>query len=263
MRNSVRNMTRLNRHLLLARDLRVWTAALLVAGLTTGPGTIEASALAQDATASVAKQPGAASNEPTDEGVLLFNGRDLSGWTPVIGRPGVRPEEIWSVAEGGILVCKGRGKPSGYLRTVRDDFENYTLTLQWRFPEGTPGGNSGVLLHAGESNVLGVWPRSMEAQLNHGHAGDIWVIGTTCQIENAEKRVIGRRHLNLTDNSERPIGQWNDYKIVCRGDEITIWVNGDLVNHVTQCSVRKGAICLQAEGADIEFRNIRLVPLKP
>jgi len=75
--------------------------------------------------------------------------------------------------------------------------------------------------------------------------------------------VIGRRHLNLTDNSERPIGQWNDYKIVCRGDEITIWVNGDLVNHVTQCSVRKGAICLQAEGADIEFRNIRLVPLKP
>ena len=197
------------------------------------------------------------------EGVLLFNGRNLDGWTPVIGRPGVRPEEIWSVAEGGVLVCKGRGKPSGYLRTVREDFENYTLTLQWRFPEGTPGGNSGVLLHAGESNVLGVWPRSMEAQLNHGHAGDIWVIGTTCRIENAEQRVIGRRHLNLTDNSERPIGQWNDYKIVCREDEITIWVNGDLVNHVTQCSVRKGAICLQAEGADIEFRNIRLVPLRP
>jgi hypothetical protein len=203
----------------------------------------------------------AGNEEPAS--VVLFNGRDLSGWTPVIGRPGVRPEDIWSVAEGGILVCKGRGKPAGYLRTVRDDFENYTLTLQWRFPEGTPGGNSGVLVHAGEPGVLGVWPRSMEAQLNHGHAGDIWVIGTTCQIENAERRVIGRRHLNLTDDSERPIGQWNDYKIVCRADEITIWVNGDLVNHVTHCSVRKGAICLQAEGADIEFRDIRLSPLQP
>ena len=72
---------------------------------------------------------------------------------------------------------------------------------------------------------------------------------------------MGRRHYNLTDDSERPIGEWNDYKIVCDGDQITIWVNGDLVNHVTKCSVTKGAICLQAEGADIEFRDIRLKPL--
>jgi len=197
-----------------------------------------------------------------DEGeIVLFNGRNLDGWTAVLQDPAAKPEEVWSV-EDGVLVCKGRGKKSGYLRTTRDDFENYTLTLQWRFPEGTPGGNSGVLVHASTPNALGVWPKSLEAQLNHQNAGDIWVIGTTCQIENAAERVKGRRHLNLTDNSERPIGQWNDYKIVCRGDEVTIWVNGDLVNHVTKCSVNKGAICLQAEGADIEFRNIRLAPLK-
>jgi hypothetical protein len=193
--------------------------------------------------------------------IVLFNGRNLDGWTPALQDPAAKPEEVWSVQDG-VLVCNGRGKKSGYLRTVRDDFQNYTLTLQWRFPEGTPGGNSGVLVHASTPNALGVWPKSLEAQLNHQNAGDLWVIGTTCQIENAAERVKGRRHLNLTDNSEHPIGQWNDYKIVCRGDEVTIWVNGDLVNHVTQCSVNKGAICLQAEGADIEFRNIRLTPLK-
>jgi hypothetical protein len=191
--------------------------------------------------------------------IVLFNSRDFEGWTPVIDKPEFKPSDIWSV-ENGVLVCRGKGKSRGYLRTVRDDFENYTLQLQWRFPPGTPGGNSGVLLHATTPNALNVWPKSLEAQLNHLNAGDIWVIGTTCEIENADKRVVGRRHYNLTDNSERPIGEWNDYKVVCDGDEITIWVNGDLVNHVTKCSVRRGAICLQAEGADIEFRNVRLRP---
>jgi hypothetical protein len=193
--------------------------------------------------------------------IVLFNGKNFDGWTAVIGRPDFKLQDIWSVADGGILVCQGKGKPSGYIRHHRDDLENYTLTLQWRFPAGTPGGNSGVLVHTSTPGALGVWPKSLEAQLNHKNAGDIWVIGTTCEIENADKRVMGRRHYNLTDDSEKPIGEWNDYKIVCEGDKVTIWVNGDLVNHVTKCSVTKGAICLQAEGADIEFRDIRLKPL--
>src|SRR5262245_55862782 len=96
------------------------------------------------------------------DSVVLFNGKNLEGWTPVIGREGTKPEDIWSVADGGILVVRGKGKPSGYLRHHRDDFENYTLTLQWRFPAGTPGGNSGVLVHTTTPGALGVWPRSME-----------------------------------------------------------------------------------------------------
>jgi hypothetical protein len=207
--------------------------------------------------------------------IVLFNGKNFDGWTAFISRPDVQRDDIWSVKEGGILVCKGKDKPVAYLRHYRDDFENYILTLQWRFPEGTPGGNSGVLVHAttpgaprptdktkSKPDPLFVyfWPKCFEAQLNHTHAGDIWVINTTCEIENTDKRVVGRRHFNLTDGSEKPIGQWNDYKIECKGDEITIWVNGDLVNHITKCSQTKGAICLQAEGADIEFRDVRLQP---
>ena len=209
------------------------------------------------------------------EPVVLFNGKNFDGWAANFSRPGMQLADYWSVQESGILVCKGAGKPSAYLRHHRDDFENYTLTLQWRFPEGTPGGNSGVLVHTTTPGVplpaqkdksvsplfVYFWPKSLEAQLNHTHAGDVWVINNTCEIENADKRVAGRRHFNLTDGSERPIGQWNDYKVLCKGDEVTIWVNGDLVNHITKCSSSKGAICLQAEGADIEFRKIQLTPL--
>lgn len=198
-----------------------------------------------------------------EDDIVLFNGKDLTGWMPVLANDRAKPEEVWSVKEG-VLVCKGKGKPSGYLRTVKDDYADYTLHLQWRFPAGTPGGNSGVLVHASTPNALGVWPKSLEAQLNHQNAGDIWVIpeSTTIQIENAAERVKGRRHLNLTDDSEKPIGEWNNYEIICKGDELTIKVNGVLVNHATKCSISKGAICLQAEGADIDFRDIRLMPLK-
>jgi len=195
--------------------------------------------------------------------VVLFNGKDLTGWTPVLANMSVKPEDVWSVKDG-VLICKGKDKPSGYLRSVKDDYADYTLRLQWRFPAGTPGGNSGVLVHASTPNALGVWPKSLEAQLNHLNAGDIWVIPetTTIQIDNPTGRIMGRRHYNLTDDSEKPIGEWNDYEIIASGDELTIKVNGVLVNHATKCSISKGAICLQAERADIDFRDIRLTPLK-
>ena len=72
---------------------------------------------------------------------------------------------------------------------------------------------------------------------------------------------MDRRHLNLTDDSEKPIGQWNRMEITCRGDEVIVKVNGDLVNHGTNCSVTEGAIALQSEGAPIEFRKVVLQPL--
>src|SRR5437870_7003835 len=90
--------------------------------------------------------------------VILFNGKNLDGWTAVLSIPGLKLEDVWSVAPGGVLVCKGNrpDKVRGYIRTTRDDFHDYTLTLQWRFPAGAPGGNSGVLVHASTPNALRV-----------------------------------------------------------------------------------------------------------
>ena len=38
--------------------------------------------------------------------------------------------------------------------------------------------------------------------------------------------------MNLTDNSEKPFGEWNKMEIWCKGNEIKVWVNGDLVNQI-------------------------------
>jgi hypothetical protein len=191
-----------------------------------------------------------------EEPVPLFNGRDLSGWTYHLDKPDVKMEDVWS-AKDGVLRCTGQ--PVGYLITKKNDFENYVLTLQWRWPG--KGGNNGVLVHVTEPGALGVWPKSLEVQLGSGDAGDFWVIGTTLEIENPAGRIEDRRHKNLTDDSEKPLGEWNKMEVTCRGDEITVKVNGKLVNHATKLSQSKGAIALQSEGTPIEFRDIKLKKL--
>jgi hypothetical protein len=185
--------------------------------------------------------------------IELFNGRDLAGWTYHLGDPKVKMDDVWSVKDG-VLRCTG--KPTGYLLTKKNDFENYVLTVEWRWPDR--GGNNGVLVHVTTPAALGVWPKCLEIQLGSGEAGDLWVIGTTLDMPNIEKRRDDRRHLNLTDNSEKPLGEWNKMEITCRGDEITVKVNGQLVNHATKLSQSKGAIALQSEGTPIEFRKVEL-----
>jgi hypothetical protein len=191
-------------------------------------------------------------------GQKLFNGKDLSGWVWVQGKGKSPIESVWSVKDG-ILICKGR--PAGYIRTTKTDYANYKLSLQWRWKPGSKGGNSGVLVHAQKPDT--VWPKSVESQLFRGNAGDFWTIGgTTIEIPNADKRRKGRRHLNLTDDSEKKIGEWNTMTVTCKGDELIVHVNGVLVNHAKKSSVTSGAICLQSEGAEVHFRNVVLTPLK-
>jgi hypothetical protein len=199
------------------------------------------------------------------EPIRLFNGKDLSGWTHYLWDRTAKAEDkstpmsaVWSV-NGGILYCQGT--PTGYIRTV-GEYEDYRLEVEWRWPAGSKGGNNGVLVHSTTPNALGQWPKSIEVQLASGNAGDFWVIGTTIDVTDADKRREGRRHLNLTDNSEKPIGEWNSMVIEALGDEIKVWVNGDLVNHATNCSQSRGAISLQSEGAPAEFRRVVLTPLR-
>jgi hypothetical protein len=196
-----------------------------------------------------------------DDGAkILFNGKDLTGWTAVFDQKDADPAQTWSVADG-ILKCTG--KPVGYIRTDRDDYENYRLVVEYRWPADAKGGNNGVLIHSTTPNALGVWPKSVEVQLMAGNAGDFWTIGTDLDVPNEESRKQGRRHVNLTDGSEKPFGEWNTIEITARGDTVSVKVNGDLVNEATNLTATKGAISLQSEGAPIEFRKVELTPLAP
>ncbi len=187
--------------------------------------------------------------------VRLFNGKDLEGWTHFLADPNAKPEDVWTVDADGVLRCEGR--PAGYLRTI-EDYTNFTLTLEWRFgAEGRPG-NSGVLLRAiGEDKV---WPRSIEAQLNHRDAGDIWNIDKF-PMETDAQRLSGRRTTKLAPSSEKPLGEWNRYELTLDRGQLTLVVNGVVQNTASWCAEVPGKICLQSEGAEIFFRDIQLQPI--
>ncbi|MDY7107563.1 MAG: DUF1080 domain-containing protein [Planctomycetota bacterium] len=185
--------------------------------------------------------------------VRLFNGEDLSGWTAFL--PGdAEMDDVWSVKDG-ILICTG--KPAGYIRT-KADFTNFVLKLDWRFdPVTKKPGNSGVLLRMiGEDKV---WPRSVEAQLHSGNAGDFWNIGEF-PMKTDPQRTRGR-NTKKTHFAERPVGEWNSYEIIVDGASIVLNVNGETVNQAWDVMETPGKICLQSEGAEIHFRDIRLAPI--
>ena len=191
-----------------------------------------------------------------DASVPLFNGKNSAGWTYHLEKPDAKPSDIWSVKDG-VLHCTG--VPTGYLITKESNFENYKLSLEWRWPD--KGGNNGVLVHVTKPDELGVWPKSFEVQLQSGDAGELWVIGTTLQVLHPNTHVEDRRHKNEIRGAEKPLGQWNTMEITCVGDEIDVKVNGYLVNSATKLSQHRGAIALQSEGTPIEFREITLLKL--
>lgn len=199
----------------------------------------------------------------------LFNGKDLDGWhvdVPEMDKN--KDARNPFIVRNSMLVSLGT--PGGHLITDAG-YQNYRLEVQYRFA-GKPG-NCGVLVHASTPRALfKMFPKSLEVQMMHENAGDFWCIVEDIKVEDMEARrgpkaewgiTEGkkRRVKNLTDGSEKPIGEWNTMIIECVDKEIKVWLNGDLVNHGFDCTVTSGQIAVQAEGSEVEFRKLELSPI--
>ena len=181
------------------------------------------------------------------EAGLLFNSRNFDGWT-------FHPNDIknaWSV-ENGVMVNKGI--PDGYARTTAD-YTNYVLRLQFRH---LTKGNSGVLLRAvGEDKV---WPRSIEAQGKYDNVGDIWNFDKF-PMKTDPGRTKGQLTRKMHDSNEKPLGQWNQYEITLAGPNLELKVNDLVQNTASSCWETPGKICIQTEGAQMQYRNLVLIPI--
>lgn len=168
-------------------------------------------------------------------------------------------QHAWEI-KGGVLKCTGA--PRGYLYT-NDSFTDFTMTLDWRWPDEKSPGKGGVLLDMTGDHKI--WPRSLEAQINAGDAGDFWALDGY-KLTGPHQRTKSLTHeqygelvnISKTKPAEKPAGQWNSYKIIAKGKNVTLIVNGQRVNKGTRTNTSGGKICITSEGTGIEFRNIKI-----
>jgi hypothetical protein len=210
--------------------------------------------------------PYAATTQTVPQWRDLFNGKDLNGWVNVNTDP-----DTWSVRDG-MIVCKG--KPIGVMRTDRQ-YENFILHIEWRHME--PGGNSGVFAWSnalpGEKNRL---PNGVEVQMldpdwvrlhtKDGVAppeayvhGELFGVGGVQTVPDNPRKTRS----SSIENRVKGNREWNTYDVVAVDGTIKLAVNGKFVNGIAKSSQKKGYLCLESEGAEIHFRNIKILELPP
>ncbi len=187
----------------------------------------------------------------------LFNGKDLSGWTPLNVKP-----DTFSVRDG-LIHCTG--KPTGVMLSDRM-YENFILELEWRHMK--PGGNAGLFVWSDGVIAKGTpFTRSIEVQILDGrNTQDYTSHGDLFAIHGA-KLTPDRPHPKgwprclPSERRAKPAGQWNHYRVSCRDGVISLAVNGKVVSGGSGCTPRKGYLCLESEGSEVHFRNIRIKEL--
>lgn len=189
----------------------------------------------------------------------MFNGRDLTGWTPLNVAP-----DTFSVRDGIIV---STGIPTGLLRTERQ-YENFELELEWRHLK--PGGNAGVFLWGSPLPAQGTpFARGIEVQvLDNGFNipgknewytthGDLFPVHGAKMTPTGRISKTGERSFPTEDRSKSS-PEWNHYRLVATNGVVRLSVNGKEVSVGKDCVPRKGYLCLESEGSECHFRNLRI-----
>ena len=200
----------------------------------------------------------AADNSPPAGFVALFNGKDLSGWKGLVESPPKRakmsPAELaerqekadqemrdhWKAVDG-VLVFDGKGKA---LCTAKD-YSDFEMFVDWKIEAD---GDSGIYLRG--SPQVQIWDPASSAAMGVGSGG----------LFNNQKSPSKPSMV-----ADKPVGQWNSFRIRMVGDGVSVWLNEKLVvdNVVMENYWERdkpiypsGQIELQNHGSTLYFKNV-------
>jgi len=239
--------------------------------------------------------------EKNDKTIQLFNGQNLDGWYTFLKNRGRDndPKGVFTVKDGMIRISGEEwGGITTYTEyenySLIAEFKWGELNFEPRLENAR---DSGVLLHSqGEDGSSdGIWINSIECQIIEGGTGDFIVVGdgsdrfqitSTVALEkqgnsfvfqpDGHKETINQNRINWfgrdpewkdefgfrgNNNVEKAVGEWNTLECIALNGQISIFLNGVLVNKATDVKPNKGRIQIQSEGAEIFFRRIELKPL--
>jgi hypothetical protein len=191
--------------------------------------------------------------EITKDFVSLFNGKDLSGWTPKGGHC------TFEVKDECIVGTCVKGSPSTYLSTEKNDYTDFIFTCDMKWEED---GNSGVMFRAKErkgknGNVTVFGPQAEMEGLNKGRGWSGGIYGQSCGgyfyplwlVEHREARKALKEG-------------WNRLTISAKGNVVKTWLNGVPAAHwVDDGSYPKGYFGLQIHSGSqgkVLWKNILL-----
>ncbi|WP_299537338.1 DUF1080 domain-containing protein [Ulvibacterium sp.] len=178
-------------------------------------------------------------------------------------------KDTWRT-EDNLLICTG--KPIGVMRSEKQ-YENFVLQIEWRHME--PGGNSGVFVWSDAlPDPKSRLPGGVEVQMleldwvnlntRNGKKppiayvhGELFGVGGVKTIPDNPR---GERSKSI-ENRAKGKEEWNSYTVVCVDGTIKLSVNGKFVNGISKSTIKKGYLCLESEGAEIHFKNLRIVEL--
>jgi hypothetical protein len=232
----------------------------------------------------------------------IWNGRDLEGWETFLGKPhgggaasGVDqdPKGVFTVAEvDGRPAIRISGEVWGAL-TTRSEFENYRFRAQFKWgakkwpPREKAVRDNGLLYHCigAHGAQSGFWMKSFEMQIQERDCGDFHsLVGAMVDVEadpgpggdwvyraGAPLRTGVAKRIRR-DADHEIAGAWNTVEFICEGATATHLVNGkvnlvlrNLRHKVTGAEVplTRGRIQIQSEGAEIFWRDLAVLPLRP
>jgi alpha-L-fucosidase len=227
----------------------------------------------------------------------IFNGKDYAGWYTYVkdGKKNDDPRRIFQVNDGLMHFYKdakeGEPMPFGYAATEQE-FGDCRIRLQYRWgtkrfaPRDKQRRDSGLLYFVTGADQI--WPASVECQIQENDVGDAYAIGTTVSAtvdpatakqkqptykdggtefttKSDYGRVVRSEMLEKADD-------WNTVEVELRGDTATHIVNGKVNLRLAKIvtgdpkqsehrPLSRGRILLQAEGAEVMFRNIEVQPI--
>lgn len=212
---------------------------------------------------------------------LLFDGRSTAGWH-TYGKKSVTAGS-WQIKDGCLVIPKGNGRPNGTGGDLVTNtlYTNFEFQFEWRVG---PGGNSGVeyLFTEGEKRAATFYP---------GDTGDspmgfeYQVLDDTAHAKNAADRLAASVYslVTATGKTLRPVGEFNQGRVVVDGNHVEHWLNG---TKVAECELGSAAlqgiiarskykyyagvgvkratpVALQDHGAEVAYRNLKIRELRP
>ena len=229
----------------------------------------------------------------SDGWMALLNGKNFDGWYTFLPSTGKNndPKKVFKMENGMVHILdipeSDEKQEFGYLSTERE-LSNCRIRVEFKWgakrfvPNNENKRDSGLLYFFNGPDKI--WPRALEFQIQETDVGDLWLLdgsrittkveteGLPMYVLSGPERIQSRgRIIKFGDFEDR--NGWNQLELVLDGDRITQMVNGravmrawdiqqpSLQDPARYVPVSSGRIMLQAEGAEIWFRNVEMKPL--